>query len=356
MPLKLKAPRKGKSPNWSIRGTYLGIGVDKSCGTARRSVALQKLRELEAAIERGEYPPKAKTHSGRLGEKTFLSAARAYLEAGRRRRYVGPLIRYFGETPIGDIDQDAIDEAAAAILPHGLPQTRNTCVYTPVSAIIRFAGVDLKLRRPKDAKGRVVTDALNPPDAEAIIKAADSFDMEYGILLRMLLYTGVRLGEALQLEWEMIRLEECRAWIRARKNGDPLEVQLRGDLVAALEAHPRRAEAGRVFRFRQGGNLKHKLVRARMMALGMDCPARRPKGWRQPPHRLSWVNHHTFRHTWATWMRRYAGADVDSLLATKNWRDPRSTRRYVHVSAREEWGRVEKLPSLGGKNVESRRG
>jgi hypothetical protein len=54
-------------------------------------------------------------------------------------------------------------------------------------------------------------------------------------------------------------------------------------------------------------------------------------------------------------MRRYAGADVEGLLATKNWRDPRSTRRYVHVSAREEWGRVEKLPSVSGKSVDSRR-
>lgn len=356
MPLKLKAPRKGKSPNWSIRGTYLGIGVDKSCGTPRRSLALKRLRELEGAIERGEYPAKAEAHRGGLGEKTFLSAARAYLEAGRRRRYVGPLIRHFGETPIGEIDQTAIDEAAVAMLPRALPQTRNTCVYTPVSAILHFAGMNLKLRRPKDAKGRVITDALNPPDAAAIIKAADSFDAEYGILLRVLLYTGVRLGEALRLEWEFIRLDERRAWIRVRKNGDPLEVQLRGDLVEALEAHPLRAAAGRVFRFRQGGNLKHKLVRARMKALGMDCPSRRPKGWRQPPHRLSWVNHHSFRHTWATWMRRYGGADVDSLLATKNWRDPRSTRRYVHVSAREEWNRVEKLPGLGGKSVESRRG
>lgn len=353
MPLKLKAPRK--SPNWSIRGTYLGIGVDQSCGTPKRSIALKRLRELEGRIERGEYPPKAEAHRGGL-KKTFLSAARAYLEAGRRRRYVGALIKHFGETPIGAIDQQAIDDAAVAILPRALPQTRNTCVYTPLSAILRFAGVELKLRRPKNAKGRVITDALGLADAVAIIRAADSFDAEYGLLLRVLLYTGIRLGEALRLRWETIRLDERRGWIPARKNGDPLEVQFREDLAEALGAHPRRADAGRVFRFHQGGHLKHQLTRARLKALGIDCPTRRPKGWRQPPHRLSWVNHHTFRHTWATWLRRYAGADVDGLLGTKNWRSPRSVRRYVHVKAHEEWNRVERLPALGGKSVESSRG
>lgn len=46
-------------------------------------------------------------------------------------------------------------------------------------------------------------------------------------------------------------------------------------------------------------------------------------------------------------MRRYAGADVQGLAKTKNWRAPRSAARYVHVVAREEWDRVEKLPGLG---------
>ena len=39
MPLKLVPPRKGKSPNFTIRGSYLGIAVDKSSGTHKRSVA-----------------------------------------------------------------------------------------------------------------------------------------------------------------------------------------------------------------------------------------------------------------------------------------------------------------------------
>ncbi len=46
-------------------------------------------------------------------------------------------------------------------------------------------------------------------------------------------------------------------------------------------------------------------------------------------------------------MRRYGGADVQGLAETKNWRDPKSAARYSHVVAREEWDRVDNLPSMG---------
>ena len=55
----------------------------------------------------------------------------------------------------------------------------------------------------------------------------------------------------------------------------------------------------------------------------------------------------TFRHTWATWMRRYGGTDVQGLTSTGNWRDRRSAARYAHVVAREEWERVDNLPDMG---------
>jgi integrase len=203
----------------------------------------------------------------------------------------------------------------------------------------------------------VVTDWLTPEDAAAIIIAAESFDAELALLLRFLLYTGVRLGEALKLTWDDVRLEEASVWTRRQKSGPTSDVLLRADLREALTAHkeitaPLRR---RVFRFHQGGWLKHLLVRAKLKALGLPCPDRRPKGWRAPPYKWTWANFHTFRHTWATWMRRYAGADVEGLVATGNWRDRRSAARYAHAVARDEWNRVEQLPAIGprAKSVQS---
>src|SRR5690348_14923615 len=99
MPLKIIASRKAtKANNLYIRGSYLGVRIDQSCRTDKRSVARTILRSLEQAIERGEYPPRPV--EPRADEPTFLSAALAYLEAGRQPRYVSRLIKHFGETPL----------------------------------------------------------------------------------------------------------------------------------------------------------------------------------------------------------------------------------------------------------------
>lgn len=340
MPLKLIASRKAETKNFYIRGKYLGIAVDKSSGTNKRSVAQAILKRIEREIELGDYRRPVET------APTFLSAAIAYLEAGRRKRYVAKLIKHFGETSINRIDQAAIDAAAIALHPNASNATRNAAVYTPMSAILHHAGVDIKLRRPKGAKGRVVTDWLRQEDANAIVTAADQIDTEFGTLLRALLFTGLRLGEVLTWRWEDVNLDEGVAWTRREKGGDVSDAKFRPDLVVEMRAL-RRTDDGHVFRFRQGGHLKHMLTRAKLAALDLPCPVRRPTGWQPPDNRLGWVNFHTFRHTWATWMRRYGGLDTKGLVATRNWRDERSASRYAHAVPSREWKRVELLPAVG---------
>lgn len=344
MPLKLVPPRHARTSNLYIRGSYLGVRVDQSSGTDRRSVAKTILKRIEGEIERGEF---RKTQSA-LKSPTFLSAAVAYLEAGRRKRYVAGLIRHFGETPLDQIDQAAIDAAAVVLHPTAGNGTRNAAVYTPVSAILHHAGVDLKLRRPKGAKGRVVTDWLRPEDADAIITAADQIDTEFGTLLRSLLFTGLRLGEVLdRWRWEDINLDVGAAWTRREKGGIVSDAMLRPDLVASLRLLRPTGGQGRVFRYRQGGHLKHLLTRAKLAALGLPCPVRRPVGWQPPENQLAWVNFHSFRHTFATWFRLYGAGDVQGLVATSNWRDPRSAARYAHAVMSEEWKRVDRFPNVG---------
>jgi integrase len=346
MPLKLIPPRNAKTRNLYIRGSYLGINVDRSSGTAKRSVALAVLKKIEQAIERGEYPPREAAPDREQQQLTFLAAALAYIKAGKRQRYISKLIKHFGETPVAAIDQAAIDAAALVLYPGVTACTRNTCCYTPMSAILRHNQVEIKLKRPKGSKGRVLTDWLIPPDAFGIIKAADAFDPELATLMMFLLYTGVRLGAALNLQREDVRLSESAAWVRHQKGQPASDVRLRDDLARALSRHLATHNHARVFRFHQGGHLKHQLLRAKLAYLGLRCPVRRPKGWRAPPYRLAWVNYHSFRHTWATWMRQ-AGTDVKGLVATGNWRDERTASRYAHAVPRDEWRRVDLLPAVG---------
>lgn len=257
------------------------------------------------------------------------------------------LIRHFGETPLSDIDQDAIDSAAMTLHPNVTAASRNGYVYTPVSAVLHHAGINITVRRPKGHKGKQKTLFLLPADAFAIIDAANAIDAEMGRLLTFLLYTGCRIGEALALRWERVDLEERLAYFETSKNDDPRTSKLTEQIVDLLKPH--RQASGRVFRFKQGGHRNFIFLNAKVAAAGLKAIPRPKRGQRLeiPPYRYSWVTFHTFCHTWATWMRRYGGADTLGLVATGRWRDERSARRYTHAMAHEEWDRVDALPSRG---------
>jgi integrase len=333
MPLKLVPPREGRSKNWRIRGTWLRVYVDESAGSPDKKIAQKKLQQIRAGIERGEF-------SGR-GEPTFLSAAVAYIDAGGEARFIGRfdegtgkwsgLVAHFGETPLSRIDQAAIDAAAAKLYPEASPATRNRQVHTPISAILKHAGADRPLRRPKGSRGKQRTDWLWPEQAFRIFKAARQVDAEFAIFLKTLCYTGMRLSDACFLEIDRTRIAESFAYLPTTKNEDPRGVFLPAEVVAALATHPRGLDrpGETVFRFRKNGRL-YQLMKLTLEKAGAD---------------LAWVTFHVFCHTWATWMRRYGGLDTKGLVGTGRWRDEASARRYQHVVASEESRRAALLPT-----------
>jgi hypothetical protein len=118
--------------------------VDRSTGTPKKAIAQKQFDKLVKAIECGEFPEKVPEPIG----KTFIVAAVAYMRAGGERENMARLIDYFGETPVAEIGQGAIDDASLALYPDATPATRNRKVYTPVSAVLHHAGQDIAIRRP----------------------------------------------------------------------------------------------------------------------------------------------------------------------------------------------------------------
>lgn len=337
MPLKLVPPKPGKTPNWYIRGTYLGQYVEETTGTPVEAVARKILAAKKANIERGELSPRMKESTA-----TFEMAAAAYIEGGGDDRFFGRydpareqwgvgLIAQLGEKAITDITQQDIDRAAVALYPEAGAPTRNRQVYTPVSAVLKHAGIDLKLKRPKGWRGSKRVDWLQPEQAFRIFAAADAKDPEFGAFLRFLCYTGVRLGEALSLTCDRITLSEAFAYVAETKNDDPRGVHLPPVVVAALASHPRGLERKKqkAFRFTKCGRLYTWLAEVKE-AVGPD---------------VAFCSFHTFRHTWATWMRRYAGLDTRGLVGTGAWRDEKSASRYEHVVVSEESRKADLLPT-----------
>lgn len=327
MPLKLVPPRPGKTPYWSIRGHHLGTYLDRSTKTAERATAARFLKAWREDIERGAL--------ARPGEPTFLDAAVSYIAATGNEAFLQPATEHLGRKTLREINQQVIDEAAIALYPTATPQTRNRQLYTPVSAVLKHAGIDWKIRRPKGWRGSKRTDWMQPEQAFRLIAAARAFDREFEIFLILLLYTGLRLSEATGLTTDRLNLQEAFAYIPRTKNDQPRAVFLPPVVVAALASHPRgldrRHKDGRgqkVFRFIKSGRLYTLMGKAKKGG-GAD---------------LAFVTFHIIRHTWATWMRRYGGLDLHGLVSTEAWSDPASAARYAHVVASEESRKAALLP------------
>jgi integrase len=324
MPLKLIPPRK--SPYWSIRGTYLGIYVNRSTKSGKRATAAKVLKQIERDIESGAFAVK--------GELTFAAAAAAYMKAGGERTYLKRLLEHFGDAPISRIDQAAVDAAATKLYPKASPATRNRQVYTPVCAVVSGVGIRLHLRRPRGSGGNKQTAWLWPEQAHALIEEAEKLDKEFGALLTVLCYTGLRLSEALGLTWNNVRLQDGYAYIPDTKNDDPRPVYLPPVAVAALgNLQP---DGLRIFKYAKGGHL-YSLLKVAAIRAEVGLPERSA--------------FHIFRHTYATWMRRYAGADETGLIATGAWKDKKSVARYTHTVVSEEAQKAALLPvrKIGGK-------
>ena len=349
MPLKLIPPRQGASSNWRVRGTYLKCYVDQSTGACTEALAKKFLKKVKDEIERGAFKKK-----DAIG---FGAAAAAYMNAGGDATYLAPIIEYFKDKSLTEIDQIAIDNCAAALYPDVTAPTRCRQVYTPISAVMHRAGDLRPIKRPKGSKSSKRISWLRPEQAFALFAAADADEPEFGLLLRLFSYTGMRRSEVLAgrdrpgrpqkngLRKENIDLKNATIYLPKTKNSDPRQVHLTPELVAGFRllfaSHPELGAADPVFRYRTNGYLQDKLARA-MKAAGLSFPAGQ-NGW------------HLFRHTWAMWMRKFGGLDTSGLVETGAWRDRASAARYEHLDATEEAQKADLLPVMPKLLTDQRR-
>jgi integrase len=351
MPLKLRPPRPGKSPNYEIRGTYLGVAVERSSGTADKRLALKILAGTKRDIERGKINPKSEAPT------TFLVAVKAYLQSGGGGRFLGPIVELEGpsairDLPIDTIDQTRLDLAAAELYPNATPQTRNRQFYSPVSAVLKRAGVERKIKRPKGWRGEKAKCWMQPSQAFALLQGAADLDAEFGLLCLTLLYTGMRIGEALNAKLSHLDLDGGRLYLPKTKNSEARTTYLPPVVVEAFRAMPPRpardggrsrngagvpfldrGPAAKLFRFHQGSRLRDLLAQA-MENAGLSFPPR-------------YRGFHLFCHTYASWMVSINKMDNYALARTGRWKDPRSTEGYVHTDASSEAMMAANLPVPG---------
>jgi integrase len=324
MPIRLIPPRKGASPFYRGRGTYLGRYVDRTTKASSAALARKVIDRWKREIERGEFREK--------GAPTFVRAAVRYGNAGHDCRFLDRIGEHLGEAfLLADVTQDVIEDIALELYPDGSPATRNRQVYTPISAVLKHSGITFGIKRPKGSGGNKQLRWLWPEEAERVFAAAAEIDREFATFLIFLCYTGLRLGEALSIPVRDVRLDEGFAYLPTSKNDEAQPVFLPPFVIATLAAHPRGLERpkDRLFRFVKGGHL-YTMFRASFFKAEVDLGER--------------DGFHILRHTWATWMRRYAGLDTRALIGTDRWKDPKSANRYAHVVVSEDAKRAVMLP------------
>jgi integrase len=380
MPLTLRPPRPGKTPNYEIRGRYLGVDVERTAGTPDKRQAGKALRRIKRSIERGEYQDPARPPVTPPAPPTFNDAALAYLKAGGDPKGLSPIIEASGEHALAqlrltDIDQIKIDNAARALYPNAAAATLNRQFYTPVSAVMKRAGVERKIRRPKGWRGSKATSWLQPEQAFPLIEACYGIEPEFGLFCLLLLYTGMRLSDPIQARLRDLRLDAVddkgaprpMLYLPATKNSEPRAVHLPPVVVEAFRAQPprparprarapglpektpalpngaagrARSDAGvpflerdpgqKLFRFCKGGRLC-KMLKLALIRAGLSFPPRQG-------------GFHLFCHTYGTWMHNYAALDTYGLTRTRRWKDPDSTDRYIHTMASFEARQADLLP------------
>jgi integrase len=176
--------------------------------------------------------------------------------------------------------------------------------------------------------GNKSTAWLWPEQAFRLFDEAEKIDKRFAALIITLCYTGMRLGEALGLTWDQVRLQDGYAYLPDTKNGEPRAVFLPPVAVAVL-ATLGGGDTGRVFGFAKSGHL-YNLLRAASARAEVSLPDRSA--------------FHIFRHSYATWMRRFGGLDSRGLVGTGAWRDSKSADRYSHTVITEEAMKANLLP------------
>ncbi len=347
--MSLKLKRRPNSPNWIMRGTVRGIRIEESTGTSNRAAAEEicAKREAEALTE---------SIHGRRAVVTFAEAAVSYMEIGGRyktggeKRFMPPIIRHFGITPLAKIDLDAIERGAAKLFPTAKPATRNRQFMTPVVAVIRHAAErkwcePLIVRRPSPTPG--VVRWLRLVEADALISAAA---IHLKPLLMALFYTGARIGELLWLDWKHIDLGRNHLTIPRSKNGEARGIPLHPRVVAALANLSHRD--GEVFRTDDGKPY------SRPRRVSDSSAGSRISTAFQSACRRAGIEKfrvHDCRHTWATW-HYAANRDLGALMKLGGWKSVKMVLRYAHVNVDELAHTINALPGRITGESETKKG
>lgn len=314
MPLEV-VTRRG-TRNLYVRGTCCGKSVYESTKVSNRTLAEAYRVNLENQIQTAHVYRKKDAI-------TFAEAAAMYMESGGGREHMTAIIKAVGLMKVDQFRQSDLDALALKLRPKVSNATRNREVYTPFIAVMNYAANSdfcplRKWRRPKQQEKK-----RNPRFADFTEMAFfyNAASEHIKLLIVLLTYTGLRMGEAINLLWPDVDLDKKWAIIRKTKTGKQRGVPLHRAVIKELSkitdrtGHVLRSRGGKAGYVRnyRGGNI-----------------ARKSRDRASHEGGLEHITWHDLRHTCATWLQM-AGIDRETRQDILGHSRGAVHDTYIHV-------------------------
>ena len=305
--------------------------------SAKTIRAAERLKaELETDVRRGDYRDRSR--------ETFASYAASWVDtyAGRTARGISERTRddyrsqleqkaipFFGEMRLAEIEPRDLREYARALEQRPLAPNTVRLAVAPVRVLLATgvedgllrsnpaAGLRLAQRRPESEDGedeQVKAKAMSEAELRCLLDTIAEAAPEWWLFFCFLAWSGMRIGEAIELRWRDVDLGERIVHVRRRfhrgRVGPPKSrfgkrrLRLTPELARALWRL--RAETGAgddELVFIAGGgarvdasNLMSRVLKPAAVAAGLGELVREGRKLRAE----SWVGFHSFRHTCAT--------------------------------------------------------
>ena len=304
-PYKLIPP--GRRPFWYVRGTFGGCRHDASTGKTDRKSA-----EKWAAQYYTDFLSDALFGAGE--QVTFDRAARAFMEWKRHGKQDQQLVQavaaWFKGEPLSKIRHAQAVEAANALRANASGPTKNRKVIVPIAAIMHYANeqgwVEYRRFKKFPESRRSPRKPARDQDMARMLEAVDGHKRA---ILAVLYETGLRITDAINVEWDAVNLPAGRLAAKVGKTDDKIVIPLSAALVAVLAGLPKSGRYVFPWRTRRG-------------VYAWLKPLREKLGVEYTPHQS--------RHALAT-AALDAGIPDRQAADLGAWRDVRSLHRYQHV-------------------------
>ncbi len=211
--------------------------------------------------------------------------------------------------------------------------TADECRYVNkrVRAVLGLHG------RPTRAKR--LPEILTPDELQRILEQAYRVRGLYGLIVRTLFETGLRVSELVAVEVPDVDLSERTLRVRAGKGGKDRLVLFTADLAQQLHVHLGDRTRGALFESNRAAAFSarriQQIVRALARRAGID----------------KHIHPHSYRHSMATFLRNQ-GVALDIVQLLLGHEDPRTTQLYARLSlgaAREEYDKA--MATLGHQKI-----